>query len=151
MIARVVHWHLCKSFDLPLSSDTWFSHKPLPVMENDLVKILWDFGLFNIRIPNNRPNIVIFMKRCHRIMFLEISCPADVHVFGKEDQKVIKYRPLAREVSTCYNQPVEVAVIFGHAGVVSCRQQVYLQKLPCYSNTLFQQLQQTAFLEQYLF
>jgi len=147
-IARVVHRHLCKLFDLPLSSDIWFSHKPLPVMENDLVKILWDFGLFtNIRIPNNIPDIVIFMKPCHRIMFVEISCPADVHVFGKEDEKVTKYRPLARKVSTCCNQQVEVVpIIFGHTGVVSCHQQVYLQKIPCYSNSLFQQLQQAALL-----
>ena len=31
-------------------------------------------------------------------------------------------------------------------GVVSCCQQVFLKKLPCYSNSLFQQLQQAALL-----
>ena len=78
-------------------------------------------------------------------MFVEISCPADVNVFEKEDEKVSKYQPLAREVSTCYNQPVEVIpIVFGHIGVVSRRQQTYLKKLPCYSSSLFQQLQQAA-------
>ena len=148
MIARVVYWHLCKFFNLPLSSDTWFSHEPLPVAENDVARVLWDFGLFtNIRIANNRPDIVVFMKQCQCIMFVEISCPADVNVFEKEDEKILKYQPLAREVSTCYNQPVEIIpIVLGHTGVVSCRQQTYLKKLPCYSNSLFQQLQQAALL-----
>ena len=44
MVARVVHLHLCRNFSLPLSSGTWFSHEPLSVIENDVVKILWDFG-----------------------------------------------------------------------------------------------------------
>jgi len=59
MIAQVVHWHLCKFFHLSLSSNSW----PLPVVENEIVKVLWDFGSFtNIRISNNRPDIVVFMK-----------------------------------------------------------------------------------------
>ena len=79
-------------------------------------------------------------------MFVEISCPADINVFGK-DEKVSKYQPIAREVSTCYNQPVEVIpIVFGLSGVVSCHQKNYLKKLPCYSNSLFQLLQQTALL-----
>jgi len=148
MVAQVVHWHLCKSFSLPLSSGTWFTYVPLPVVENDAVKILWDFGLFtDIRILKNRPDIVVFLKQCQRIMFLEISCPADVNVFEKEDEKILKYQPLAREISSCYGQPVEIIpIVFGHTGVVSCRQLTYLQKLPCFSDSLFQQLQQATLL-----
>ena len=44
MVARVVHWHLCKSFSIPLYANSWFSHQPLPVVENDDVKILWVSG-----------------------------------------------------------------------------------------------------------
>jgi len=67
------------------------------------------------------------MKKYHRILFAEISCPADVNVFEKEHEKISKYLPLAREVSTCYGQPVEVIpVVFGHSGVVLCRQQKFL-------------------------
>jgi len=40
MVARVVHWNLCKFFNFPISDDTWFSHQPLPVIENEVTKIL---------------------------------------------------------------------------------------------------------------
>ena len=81
-------------------------------------------------------------------MFVEISCPADVNVFDKESEKVSEYQPLAREVASCYNQPVDIIpIVFGHTGIVSCRQQNYLKKLPCYSDSLFQQLQQAVQLE----
>ena len=64
----------------------------------------------------------------------------------KEDEKISKYLPLAREVSTCYSQPVEVIpIVLGHSGVVSCCHQKFL-KLPCYYDSLFQQLQQAALL-----
>ena len=80
-------------------------------------------------------------------MFVEISCPADVNVFDEEGEKVSKYQPLAREVTICYNQPVDIIpIVFGHTGIVSCRQQNYLKKLLCYSDSLFQQLQQAVLL-----
>jgi len=80
-------------------------------------------------------------------MFLEIFNPADVTVFEKEDEMILKYQTLAREISTCYGQPVEIVpIIFGHTGVVSCRQLTYLKKLPCFSDSLFQQLQQATLL-----
>jgi len=104
------------------------------VVENDDAKVLWDFGIFtNIRIQSNRPDVVVFTKKCHQIMFAEISCPADVNVFERE---ISKYLPLAREVSACYGQPV-IPIVFGHSGVVSCHQQKFLKKLPCYSDSLF--------------
>ena len=44
----------------------------------------------------------MYLKKDYRILFLEISCPADVNVLDKEDEKVSKYQALAREMSiTC--------------------------------------------------
>ena len=148
MVARVVHWNLCKFFNLPLFTNTWFCHRPQPVSENEVTKILWDFGLFtNIRVQSNRPDIVVFLKNCHCIMFVSISCPADINVFDNEGEKVSKYQPLARENTSCYNQPVDIIpIVFGHTGIVSCRQKNYSKKLPCYSDSLFQQLQQAVLL-----
>ena len=91
MIARVMHWHLCKFFHISLLSNSWFSNEPLPVVENEIVKVLRDFGSFtNIRILNNGPDIVVLMRQCQHIMFVAISCPADVNVFEKEDEKISK-------------------------------------------------------------
>jgi len=64
----------------------------LPVVENDDAKILWDFRILtNIRIPNNRPGIVIFFKKCHQIMFAEVLyLVLLILIFEKEDEKISK-------------------------------------------------------------
>ena len=74
MVAQVVHWNLCNFFNLPLLAEA--------------TKILWDFSLFtNIRVQSSRPEIVVFLKNFHYIMFVEISCPADVNVFDNEGER----------------------------------------------------------------
>ena len=43
-VAQVVHWNLCKKIYLQCSK-TWYDHSPEIVMENDQVKLLWDFRI----------------------------------------------------------------------------------------------------------
>jgi len=89
------------------------------------------FWFANFRIAKYRPDTVVFMKQCHCIIFVEISCLTDVNVFERENEKILKYQPLAIEASTCYIQQVEVTpIIFGYTGSFA---QSYLKKLPCYS------------------
>jgi len=147
MVGRVLHWHLCKFFQLPFAS-CWTKHYPLPVTENSNAKILWDFGLVTDNpISSNRPDIVLFYKQEQRIIFFEISCPADINIFAKELEKENKYRPLVREISFCYNQPVNVIpVVFGHSGMVTCNQLSHLKRIPNYNESLFNNLQKAAIL-----
>ena len=82
------------------------------------------------------------------ILFVEIACPADVNVLAKEDEKILKYQGLAREVSTGYNQPIDIIpVVFGHSGVVSCRQAAHLKRLLSFTDRLFGCLQQAVILK----
>jgi len=54
---------------------------------------------------------------------------------------VSKYQALAREISIAYHQPVDIIpIVFGHSGIVSCRQSAHLKKLPLYSDRLFDHL-----------
>ena len=148
MIARVVHWHLCTVFHIHLTATSWHDHHPLPVAENNRIKLLWDFGMTtDFPLCHNRPDIVVFLKQDCRILFLEIACCADVNILDKEDEKISKYQALAREVSTGYCQPVDVIpIVFGHSGIVSSHQSSHLHKLPHYSLQLFNQLQKAAIL-----
>ena len=148
MVARVLHWHFCTAFHVSSTVTSWHDHHPLPVVENDEIKLLWDFGMItDLAVCHNRPDIVVFLKKDHRILFLEVACPADTNVLSKEDEKISKYQGLAREISTGYNQPVDVIlIVFGHSGMVSCHQNVHLRKLPVYSDRLFSQLQQAVIL-----
>ena len=40
-IARIVHLEICQKFGL-VREVKWYNHKPASVVENDMVKILWD-------------------------------------------------------------------------------------------------------------
>ena len=99
MVGRVLHWHLCKYFKLSVSANSWYEHHPLPVTENGDAKLLWDFGLItDNHVASNRPDVVLFHKQESRIIFFEISCPADINVLIKEQEKLNKYHPLVREL-----------------------------------------------------
>ena len=74
MVGRVLHWHLSKCFKLPLSAKHWYDHQPLPVVENDSAKVLWDFSLqTDVHVPSNRPDLVLFLKHEQMFMFLRID------------------------------------------------------------------------------
>jgi len=148
MIGQVLHWHLCKFFKLSTSANSWYEHHPLPVTENGDAKLLWDFGLItDNHVASNWPDVVLFHKQESRIIFLEISCPADINFLNKEQEKLTKYQPLVREISYCYDQPVDIIpLVFGHSGVVSYNQLSHLKRISNYNEVLFNNLQKAALL-----
>jgi len=92
LVAAVIHWHLSKVYSLPLSGGSWFTHQPLPVVEGSSAKLLWDFSLASdYKHSANRPDIVLFDYQQQNIFFVEASCPADINVTVKEDEKLNKY------------------------------------------------------------
>ena len=61
-VARNIHWHICKKHGIECG-ENWWSHQPEPVVENDEVKILWDFNIYTDRkIHARRPDIVVIEK-----------------------------------------------------------------------------------------
>ena len=65
------------------------------VIENNLLKILWDFNIYCDRIINaRRPDITIIDKTVELITLVDISLPADKRIVEKEDEKVSKYQDL---------------------------------------------------------
>ena len=51
LVAQVLHWHLSLVNSLPMSSRSWYTHKPMPILEISLAKLLWDFGLVTESSP----------------------------------------------------------------------------------------------------
>ena len=107
----------------------WFSiklqflaHSQTPaVIESSTVKILWDFSLQSASHHlSNRPDIVLFDYVVKKIDFIELSCPADVNVFTKEQDKIQKYQSLAHDYHVMYRMSVLIVpVVIGCTGVVS--------------------------------
>ena len=58
------------------------------MIENNKIKILWDFDMVtDVKVSCNQSDI---LKQDQRIMFLEVSCPADINVVEKETEKIRK-------------------------------------------------------------
>lgn len=50
-----INWELSEKYDLECG-EKWYEHKPLPAIENDQVKLVWDSTI----VTHNRLNITIF-------------------------------------------------------------------------------------------
>ena len=60
-VARVVYRKLCQNYDLQCN-ETWYDHSPDAVMENDPVKLLWNFGIqTDQHLDQNRSDIVVII------------------------------------------------------------------------------------------
>ena len=61
-IARIVHLELCQKFGL-VGNVKWYNHKPASAVENDRVKIMWDFNIQTDHvIQYRRPDIDVLYK-----------------------------------------------------------------------------------------
>ena len=148
LVTSVLHWHLSKMHSFPLRATSWFTHKPQPVVENSNAQLLWDFCLVSAsHHPSNRPDIVLFDYQNKKILFIEVSCPADPHVLVKED-KIQKYCALASDFRIMYQMPVRIIpVVIGHSGVISSQCRRYLHDIPGYRDCLLCHLLKATILE----
>ena len=107
-IARIVHLELRQKCGL-VGEVKWYNHKPASVVENDRVKILWDFNIQTDHvIQHRRPDIVVLYKNGKKCHLVDITVPGDKRTELKEHEKVDNYTELRQEsekdlelVSTC--------------------------------------------------
>ena len=68
-----------------LSSYCW-QHQPLPVLDNDKYKLLYDFT--DKRVTTRRPDMVYINKRTSCGTFIDVMCVMDRHVIDKHREKI---------------------------------------------------------------
>ena len=62
-VGKVIHWEMCKKFKFD-HTNKWYMHNPVPVLENDSHKLLWDFNIQTDHlIPARRPDLIIINKK----------------------------------------------------------------------------------------
>ena len=67
IITRIVCLKLCQKFGL-VGEVKWYNHKPASVVENDRVKILWDFNIQTDHVIQHRgPDIVALYKNWKKV------------------------------------------------------------------------------------
>ena len=82
-IARILHLELCQKFGL-VGEAKWYNHKPASVVENDRVKILWDFNIQTDHlIQHRRPDIVVLYKTERKYHRIDIDVSGDKRIYFK--------------------------------------------------------------------
>ena len=110
-VASIIHWELCEIHGFRRCKN-WFEHRAEPVLENNDVKILWDFNIHTDRvIEARRPDIVVVDKVNSQTMIIDIAVPGDFRVKTKESEKVEKYQDLALELTRVWKTSTKVIPI----------------------------------------
>ena len=79
-----LHWTLCRKYGLEVSKK-WYQPKVDSVVENERVKILWDFNIQTDReIKHRRPDIVVVNKEKNECTIIDVENPGD-HKPGAEE------------------------------------------------------------------
>ena len=99
-------------------------HNPVPVLENDTHKLLWDF---NIRMdhltPARRPrpyNNQKKKKKKRTCKTVDFAVPADHRINLKECENMYKYLDLARELKKLWNKKVTIVpIVIGALGTIT--------------------------------
>ena len=98
-------------------------HNQIPVLENDLHKLLWDFNIQTDHlIPARRPDLIIIKKKKKKRIcnIVDFAVPADHRINLKESEKKDKYLDLARELKKLWNMKVTIVpTVIGALGTLT--------------------------------
>ena len=144
-VAATIHWALCKKYGLP-HMENWYDHRVEPVMENEHVKLLWDFNVQTDRtIEARRPDLILIDKIIEEYKIIDVAVPGDTRVVKTEEEKIEKYRDLAIEIGKIWEKSANtVPIVIGALGTISKNHLMYLGELEC--NISFETIQKTALL-----
>ena len=96
-VGKVIHWEMCKKLKFD-HTNKWYMHNPVSFLENDTLKLLWDFGVQTDHlISAKRPKFIIIDNKKRELAKLStFAVPADYRIKLKEYEKMDKYLDLAR-------------------------------------------------------
>ena len=89
-------------------------------MENEDVKILWDFMVQCDReIVHRKPDIVVVNKKTNECQIIDVACPSDINLVGKKNEKLRNYKELRLEIARLWNKKTTIIpIIIGALGSV---------------------------------
>ena len=93
-VCRVIHWHICKHFNIPVPEQS-LKHKPELILENEHIMLMCDKMIpSSVDIANNalRPDMVLKHKKEKKMaLLIELSVPNDFGLNATEIRKITKY------------------------------------------------------------
>ena len=130
-VARYIHHCICNAYNFH-TEKKWHLHSPPEVIMDKKVEIIWDMILTTDRaVGSNRPDIIIRDKTERKTFIIDVSCPSDVNVTSKENEKLTKYSGLRVELAKMWNcECVVIPIVIGGLGAISDKFTQYLDMIP---------------------
>ena len=102
-----------------------------PVIENVIVKILWDVCIqVDIQIEHRRPDIVVMEKNTNKCLIIDVACPIDNNLILKRNEKLDNYSELRLEIARMWDkETLIVPIIIGALGSIPNDLECNLKKL----------------------
>ena len=85
----LIHWNICRRYQIPVTQN-WWEHKAEKIVENEQVKILWDFRIQSDKhLAYNTPDLTIVEKK--QVWIVDVAIPGDTRIEEKESQSIRTY------------------------------------------------------------
>ena len=114
---------------------------------HDDVKLLWDFHVQSDHVIEHcRPDLLLVKKKTKEAIIIDIAVPGDARINDKEQDKILKYQDLKREIKTVWQlrKVSVVPIVIGALGAVTPNFRRYLDSVSC--KLRVSNLQKTALL-----
>ena len=111
-VASMLHWNLCQKYHLP-ASEKWWEHNVEKMLQNEEVKILWDFKIQTDKhLAHKISDLTVVKKK--QAWLIDVAIPGDSRINQKEVGKITKYQDLKIEVERLWEKTaIVVQVVIG--------------------------------------
>ena len=107
-MGKIVHWKLARKCNFE-AGDEWYEYESESVLENEDLKILWDFSIHTDHvIEARRPDLVAVDKKERICKIIDFAVPGDSRIEEKEKDKLGKYQDLGKEIQKIWNIKVKM-------------------------------------------
>ena len=114
-----IHWALCKKYGIK-KCERWYEHKVEQVIENNIVKIIWDVCIqVDKQIKHQRADIVVAEDNTKKCLIIDVACPDDNKLILKRNKKLDNYRELRLEIARMWDKETLIVPI-GMLGSIEC-------------------------------
>ncbi|XP_044764407.1 uncharacterized protein LOC123320972 [Coccinella septempunctata] len=98
-MGKVVHQQMCLKEELLHHFTPHHQYVPQEIIENDHVKIYWDFTIVTDQsVGHNRPDMVVWYKKEKTALIVDFAVPQDYNLQSTYAEKISKYEMLSRQM-----------------------------------------------------
>jgi len=103
-----VHWEVCRMYGIEVRYQ-WYEHAAVPVAENDMCTILWDFNIqIGYVIQARRPDMIVINLKYNTAQAIEFAISHYSRLDSKESEKIEKYQHPIRGLKTLQDMKMVV-------------------------------------------